>query len=66
MSTAQRARNIDMYRTELHKASDQMHCGATHSDLPVATIAQPKRPASAWVVAIAVLLIGGIAIRQAV
>ena len=65
MSTTQRVRYLDLYRSKLHKELDQMQYGRVQSDLPVATVAQPKRPASAWAAAIAVLLIGGIAINQA-
>ena len=64
MSTTQRVRYLDLYRSKLHKELDQMQYGRVQSDLPVATVAQPKRPASAWAAAIAVLLIGSIAINQ--
>jgi hypothetical protein len=64
MSTTQRVRYLDLYRSKLHKELDQMQYGRIPRDLPVATVAQPKRPAGTWAVAIAVLLIGGLTIGQ--
>ena len=66
MRTTQRIRYLDSYRSKLDKELDQMQYGRVQTDLPVATVAQPKRPASAWAVAIAVLLVAGIAIGQVV
>ena len=66
MSTTQRVQYLDLYRSKLHKELDQMQYDRIQQDLPAATVAQPKRPASAWAVAFAVLLIGGIAISQAI
>jgi hypothetical protein len=65
MSTTQRACYPALYSSKLHKEPDQTQYGRIPRDMPVATVAQPKRPASAWAIAIAVLLIGGIAIGQA-
>ena len=65
MSTTQRAQYLDRYRSKLHKELDQMQYGRIPRDLPVATVIQPKRPLGAWAVAVAVLLIGGVAISQA-
>jgi len=65
MSTTQRVRYLDLYRSKLHKELDQMQYGRVESDLPVATVSQPRRPVSAWAAAVAVLLIGSIAISQA-
>jgi hypothetical protein len=66
MRTTQRIRYLDSYRSKLDKELDQMQYSRVQTDLPVATVAQPKRPASAWAVAIAVLLVAGIAIGQVV
>jgi hypothetical protein len=66
MSITQRVRYLDLHRSKLHKELDQMQYGRIQRDLPVATVAQPKRPASALAVAIAVLLFGGIAIGQVI
>lgn len=65
MNATQRVQYLDLYRSKLHKELDQMQYGRVQSDLPVATVAQPKRPVTEWAAAIAVLLIGGIAINQA-
>ena len=65
MSTTQRVQYLDVYRSKLHKELDQMQYGRVRRDLPVATVTQPKRPAGAWAAAIAVLLLGSIAIGQA-
>jgi hypothetical protein len=65
MSTTQRAYDPALYSSKLRREPDQTQYGRIPRDMPVATVAQPKRPASAWAIAIAVLLIGGIAIGQA-
>ena len=65
MSATQRVRYLDLYRSKLHKELDQMQYGRVQSDLPVATVSQPRHPVSAWAAAVAVLLIGSIAISQA-
>ena len=65
MSTTQRVQYLDEYRSKLHKELDQMQYGRVRRDLPVATVTQSKRPAGAWAAAIAVLLLGGIAVGQA-
>ena len=65
MSTTQRVRYLDLYRSKLHKELDQMQYGRVQSDLPVATVAQPRRPKSVWAAAVAVLLIGGVVVNQA-
>ena len=65
MSTIQRVRYLDLYRSKLHKELDMMQYGRVQSDLPVATVSQPRRPVSAWAAAVAVLLIGGVIVNQA-
>ena len=65
MMSTQRVSYLDLYRSKLHKELDQMQYGRVQQDLPVATVAPPRRPISAWAAAVAVMLITGIAIGQA-
>ncbi len=65
MRTTQRAYYPALYSSKLHEEPDQTQHGRIPRDVPVATLAEPKRPASVWAIAIAILLIGGIAIGQA-
>ena len=65
MVSTQRASYLDLYRSKLHKELDQMQYGRVQQDLPVATVFQPRRPASVWAAGIAALLITGLAIGQA-
>ena len=65
MNTAQRVQYLDLYRSKLHKELDQMQYSRVQSDLPVATVSQPRRLVSAWAAAVAVLLIGGVIVNQA-
>ena len=65
MSKTQRVRYLDLYRSKLHKELDQMQYDRVQTDLPVATVSQPRRPVSAWAAAVAVLLIGGVVVNQA-
>jgi hypothetical protein len=64
MSTTQRARYLDLYRSKLHKELDQMHYSRIQQNLPVATVSQSRRPLTTWAAAIAVLLIAGLAMGQ--
>jgi tRNA A37 threonylcarbamoyladenosine biosynthesis protein TsaE len=65
MNTRQRVNHLDLYRSKLHKELDQMQYGRPQYELPVATVRQPKRPAGAWAAAVALLLVGGLVISQA-
>ena len=65
MMSTQRVSYLDLYRSKLHKELDQMQYGRVQQDLPVATVSQPRRPASVWAAGIAALLITGLAIGQA-
>ena len=64
MNTRQKVPYLDLYRSKLHKELDMMQYGRPQFDLPVATVAQPKRPTGAWAAAVALLVVGGIVISQ--
>ena len=65
MNAKQRINHLDLYRSKLHKELDQMQYGRPQYELPAATVRQPKRPAGAWAAAVALLLVGGFVISQA-
>jgi len=65
MSTTQRVRYLDLYRSKLHKELDQMQYGRVQQDLPAATVISPQRPANAWAAAVALLLVAGVVVTQA-
>jgi hypothetical protein len=65
MSARQRISHLDLYRSKLHKEFDQMQYGRPQYELPTATVRQPNPPAGAWAAAVALLLVGGFVISQA-
>ena len=65
MNTTQRERYLNLYRGKLHQELDQMQYGRVQQELPTATVAPPRRPASAWAAAVALLLVAGVVVTQA-
>jgi len=64
MDRMHRERRQELYRIKVRKELDEMQYGRIQDGLPVASIAQPKRPLTIWAIAFAALLIGGLAIGQ--